>query len=267
MTRGRRRLLAIPLAALGVAALIAVNTGDAPATGALGKTFNSTQTRGTNITITVNGQITAFTSPNVAGATYQHVYSEGYVVCYNAVNSYDIGGGQSGWVPTATELTNTSTKYKLQRNTVDGIVQLTQTFTFDGKHRSLDIRMDVKNLSGAAITNVVLRRLMDMDVDSYGADGWAGNANNWFSTKDSVTAWEDTPPAGKEAHALRLGHVISTSGIGHTARITGTFDTTCSPASAGTLLSSVDRVASMAYALGTIAAGATKQGTVRYSRN
>jgi hypothetical protein len=96
---------------------------------------------------------------------------------------------------------------------------LNQTFTFNGQNKTLTIKMVLKNKSAAPLSDVVLRRVVDFDVDAAGPDGWTAT-QNWHTKTypDSVSAWsdaEDAQNAGKEAHGMVLRHLTQPGGVSH----------------------------------------------------
>jgi hypothetical protein len=131
--------------------------------------------------------------------------------------------------------------------------------------------MRVRNLSGSPISGIVLRRQVDLDVDTGGALGTAG-FNNWFgaSERDSVTAWNPANQTAQEDHAVMLRHYRRTPGTIPTfAKVTGDIlDTSCSPAN----IAADDPVegdygATIQYNIGTIGRGASATVEVQYQRN
>jgi len=233
-------------------------------------TWTSAVDRGTRFQISDHGNLLSFTSPNSAGAVYEHInigsLSEGYVLCYTApstgaVNRFDVGGAEAGWGP------NLNGPPSVRRRTVDGIFELTQTYVFNATNKSLQITMTLLNISGVVTgvpqtaTGVILRRQVDFDIDTGGAQGWAGFANRFAADGavrgDGVAAWNDRvdPPAGFEAHGAVLRHVKGN--YAHEAKVTeAILDTTCSPAhkdTAATGYARADDGGTIEYRLGSIA--------------
>ena len=248
--------------------------------------------RGTRVAVSTHGNIVAFTSPNVAGAQYEHLgvgaFSEGYVVCYTpnvlggtnvtAVDTGDFDNGRFGAAVTTVGPTTVT------RTTTDGYVRLKQSFVFNGTNKSLQIKMDLTNISNiteatdASLVGVTLRRQADFDVDTGGTSGWAAFANRFFAdTRDGVTAWNDRvdAPAGAEAHALTLRHITGTFPVaGRSAKVTGNIlDSSCNPAHTNTAALSPpysrnDFGGTLQYSLPTaLAPGRTVSATVMYVRH
>jgi hypothetical protein len=146
---------------------------------------------------------------------------------------------------------------------------LNQTFTFNGQGKSLTIKMVLKNNSASPVTNIVLTRAVDFDIDSAGPSGWGG-FTDWHAadTQDGVFAWsdrEDAVAAGKEAHGLVLRHLTQSGGVSHNAAI---YDFSCNSAAAP-LATPVygDYADSLVYLIPNLGAGASKTITVQYARH
>jgi hypothetical protein len=156
-----------------------VNTAIVPH--ALLTTFTSTYGPGTVVEVSTNGNVTGFASPTDLEHIGVGVVVEGYVVCYTnpntstPVTAYDVNSVAGGFGAA----TSTPSPTKVVRDTSDGIMRLTQTYTFDGKSRSLMITMTLENISGMTVKGVGMRRQVDFDVDAGGPDG-TGDFNNRF---------------------------------------------------------------------------------------
>lgn len=205
------------------------------------KTFSSSVEGGTHVTISIHGNITRFLSPgSLPNTGYEHIgvgaFSEGYILCYRnpfssaTVNAYDVGDSEVGFGPSIASCSS-PTACAVTRNTTDGVLQLRQNFSFNGAERRLRIQMTVKNLTGATVSNIILRRQVDFDIDTGGSQGWASFINHHASTAGfGVFAWTDSPPSGKVNHGMILRHIVRTSGVGTSARVTSNIlDTSCDP--------------------------------------
>ena len=240
-------------------------------------TYHSAAGGSTTISLSSDGNIVSYRGPDKAGAVYEHIgvgaEGEGYVLCYNIpagqVNTYDTGVAMSGWgTPTFTSLSATSSR--VVRSTADGRLTMTQLFTFDGPNRAINVDMTVKNNTAASIGGIILRRQVDFDVDTGGANGWADFAN-WHAndTHTSSFAFNDPSlaPAGSEAHAMMLQYAGNFA-KGHFAKVTGNIlDSTCT---ASTQVISLpahgDFGNTQQFQIGTLAAGAQITAAVRYIR-
>jgi hypothetical protein len=215
----------------------------------LWKTFSTAKDGGTTISVSTHGNVYSFNSPTGSEHINVGQVGEGYVLCYNAVNAYDIGLAETGFAASTTGSNN------VLRNTSDGVLSLNQVFTFSAANRSIQVAMTVKNLTGATVNGVVLRRIVDADVDGDFSDDWH------TATADSYTAWE--------IHSLVLKHISQASGVSHTAKVTTTLFTDvegCAPTPvAGPVLG--DYAGSVDYSIGNLAAGKSKTVKVTYERN
>jgi hypothetical protein len=137
--------------------------------------------------ISSGGSITLFESPlgqtNINGR-------EGYVVCAdgddNAIG-FDAGVAEAGWAGASASQPNGPGTFPLivTRTSLDGRIELKQTFTRNILDRGVDIKMDVKNTSAVVMANVKLDRYFDGDI------GGSASDDEWRSTFESV--WARTP--------------------------------------------------------------------------
>jgi hypothetical protein len=238
-------------------------------------TWTSALDGGTTVSISTHGNIIRYESPT----GYEHIgvgtFSEGYILCYTnpasgaTVNTFDTGSSESGWGPSVTS----GAPVAVDRDTADGLIHLKQVYSFDGLRKSLGIEMRITNNTAVNITNVILRRQVDFDVDTGGAKGWSGFLN-WHarSTRGGVWAWDDPsePPAGFAAHGMLMQHnSANPSPVGtRAAKVTeDILDSTCSPASKTTPLNSLnDDGETIQYNLGTLPAHQTKNFRLSYYR-
>lgn len=242
-------------------------------------TWSSTSYGGIAVTITTHGNLLAFTSPNKAGAQYEHInsgaLSEGYVLCYTNpytgvyVNAYDIGYAELGFGPATT----TTSPVTVTRKTSDGLLELKQTYSFSSSGKYLTIYMYIKNLTADQhITGIVLRRQVDYDVDTGGTQGWAAYLNTHAKTsKDGAFAWNDPSraPAGREAHGMMLWNYNSSSGITAQAKVSGgILDTscTCTTAVATPVTVPIDYGETIQFTFPSLTHGSTKYGAIRHIR-
>lgn len=215
------------------------------------------------------GNILRFEGPT----GYDHVgngqLSEGYVLCYNGINTYDTGSAQFGWGPATSTCSGDTCTFN--RTTSDGRMRLRQIFIKNTKERSLDVEMQVTNLGPVSATGVILRRQVDLDVDTGGALG-SGDFTNWFaaSQRDSVTAWNSPNDHPNEDHAVVMRHIGKSGGMPlQQPKVTAAIlDSSCSPANiaaAGPV--NGDYGATIQYNMGTIPSGQTRFTKLQYERN
>lgn len=235
-------------------------TGVVPASTTLLKLFPGAP----KVAISTHGNLLRFEGP----VGYDHIgvgaLSEGYVLCYGAVNAYDTGSAESGFGPSSTSCGATCT---VTRSTSDGKLRLRQVISRSTSLRSATFEMTLTNLTGGPITGVILRRQADLDVDTGGASG-TGNFSNWFgaSERDSVFGWNPINASGSEGHAISLVAVEPTRAL---AKVTAAIlDSSCNPtniAAAGPVFG--DRGVTLQYNIGTLPAGGSVKDTVKYLRN
>jgi hypothetical protein len=241
-----------------------------------GKTFSSEADGRTTVTVSANGTLQSFTSPDNALAQSGHYIAprDGYVLCLASNNSYFEpygGAGGQGFGP-ATTSTSSTGAFQVVRTTSDGALRLTQEFSFTGSAKRLRVKMTVTNLTPTLAISVRVRRQSDFDVDSSGRDAFAANQNSWLRTNDSVLALNDPdrfPGAEKGEHGMLLGHEASSSSDIDVTSVVATtaFEPFCSSSSLKTPQATpVDRSAALSYFVGNIDPGKSKSVTMAYQR-
>ena len=241
------------------------------------QTFSSNADRGTRVVVSTHGNVIEFNSPNTAGADYDHIaagtIAEGYMLCYTPQGgtqktTFDLAASGENGFGAATNLTG---PVRVNRATSDGILQLNQTFTFNGQNKALTIKMVVRNNSGAPVTGILLSRVVDFDVDSGGPNGGWDGFNDWHAIidtqgagGDSVFAWSerDAYPTGGEAHGMILRHLTQSGGVSHRAAI---HNLTCGPPETNTPIYG-DLADGLVYSIPNLAAGASKTINIQYQR-
>jgi hypothetical protein len=136
------------------------------------------------VCITERGNISYLESP--AGKVHLRE-REGYVVCSDfffnpTVHGFDAGIAQEGWgAPTVSQPGGPGTSpFIITRNSLDGLVQLKQTFNVIPGEREVSVTMAVKNRSTVArLPEVVLDRYFDGDLNGQ-------TANSYGATNESV---------------------------------------------------------------------------------
>ena len=237
------------------------------------KTFSTTVGRGTKVVVSTGGNITGYASPNSGSAVYEHIgvgaIGEGYVLCYDGSSAaYDLGQSASGGAAPTTTSSNVT------RNTLDGRASLQQTFSLTpggiSSATSFLVSMTVTNRTGSPMTNVVLRRQVDFDIDTGGGAGWAGFISNHSRTRGTVAAFHDPveAPAGKESHGIMM-MLQSPGGTWETRVTNAILDPSCDPTPAplaANFVSRGDFGDTMIFRLGTIPAFGSKTSVLRYMR-
>jgi hypothetical protein len=219
------------------------------------------------ICISKHGNLVRFESP----AGFEHIrnglYYEGYVLCSDAgttLNGWDNGqnGGRFDDGTVSQPGGPGTLPIIVTRNTLDGLFQLTQTFTWDPANNQVFIEMQVENVSGAKQFDVDLMRLVDLDV----GNNVTGGTNEGGTTLDSVFAWNDfgSLTGTLAPQALRLS--AATRKTAHFANLTLLAgDVACAPS---TIVppTTGDINGRVTYNLGTIPKNGTKTVTFTYRR-
>ena len=131
------------------------------------------------VCITENGNVSHLESP--AGAVHLKT-REGFAVCsYNGtyvVHGFDVGNAAEGWGPA----TVSANKRVITRTSLDGLVELKQTFTVVAANRGVDVKMELKNLSPVTLGSLEITRYFDGDIDFNGTNQYFHNGESVWAT-------------------------------------------------------------------------------------
>lgn len=239
--------------------------------------------------ISSSGNLVRFESPRGVEHLGVGVVREGAILCYTADTArvaYDVHDQAAGFEEPSFFQSNgpNTVPIEIFRSTGDGILSLRQRYTgssFVGDGPAFDLNgdgvacstleecgnctnrtahllMEVRNLSDALVTNVVLVRVADLDV--------AGASVNRFArTADSVQVWRDAGD-GSDAHGMVMQAILGQSpaqGLVQTPARSGSID--CLPESVATP-DLGDFVGKLRWTLGDLMPGETKQVRMHYRR-
>ncbi|MFQ6072833.1 MAG: hypothetical protein ACE5KT_09075, partial [Methanosarcinales archaeon] len=118
------------------------------------------------------GEIMPFQYPRGIEHLRVGAYYEGYTVAYNDGRDHVAWAGygtRSGITPVSyREIENTSTRLVVEvvTKTKDGLLEITQWFTFDKNDKYIKVQPTLKNLGSSNLTKVVYKRWADWDMDN-----------------------------------------------------------------------------------------------------
>jgi hypothetical protein len=213
-------------------------------------------TGGPKVRISREGNILLFQGANNGN----HMYSEGYALCDSSGARYSSTYWESGFNP-ATCTCSGGTTCTVTRTTTDGRMRLTQNFTKKANNpdRTFDISMKVDNLTGSTISNLVLRRVADIDI--------AAVLNEYHATtRESAMTW-GTKAMGIP-YAVRLRRILPPGGLVNDAKVTAFNDWSCNPSDqsfSGPVFG--DRAITVQFNLGKLNARKSKSVAVQYVRD
>ena len=159
------------------------------------------------VCITERGNISELESP--AGKTQIVSAREGYAVCSginaDTVHGFDAGIAEDGWgIPTVTQSNGPGTlPLVIRRDSLDGKVRLTQTFTINTGAREIQVAMAVKNLTASTLS-LLVARYFDGDIEGTSSD------DRYDLTRDSV--WGTPKSTNSVATGLMLTQNASSIG-------------------------------------------------------
>ena len=155
--------------------------------------------------------------------SYEHLavgsLQEGYTIAYltpNGVDNvkYDVYESSSGIVCVGNHICRDD---KLEfvkvteSRTDDDLIAIRQTFIVSKNETRIVIRMEITNCrkrESVDLTDVLIKRYADIDVDTGGSAGWAGFRGRWDKNRDSVFTYnldDDTREFdGKRAHVVNM---------------------------------------------------------------
>jgi hypothetical protein len=194
---------------------------------------------------------------------------EGYVLCADAdrdrATGFDAGIVEEGWGPPVVSQPSGAGTLPLvvTRTSLDGRVELKQTFSRNLAERGIDIKMDVKNLSGSVLPGVELHRYFDADIDGTSKDSWER------SRAESV--WASDVPQGEMLALTTVSPQFGATFAMVEAYVDwlpsgGSYESARACVGYGSHITAGDGVGRLARDFGAINPGVTKSVTVRYRR-
>jgi hypothetical protein len=146
---------------------------------------------------------------------------------------------------------------------LDSRVLLKQTFTRNAAERGVDVKMEVKNVSGTTLPRVLLDRYFDADI--------AGSASNDFWDRANTEAvWATDRPQGNmlllTSAPLAFGTVIGTAETFANWSPFGSRQSSRGCVPYVTIYSTFDGVGRVERVFGSIDPGVMKTATFRYRR-
>jgi hypothetical protein len=92
-----------------------------------------------------------------------------------------------------------------ESHTDDNILKVRQAFIISKNGTRIVIRMDLANISRTDVTDLVIKRYADIDVDTGGSAGWANFQARWDKNRDSVFTYN----LDEDAPERRRGHIVN----------------------------------------------------------
>jgi len=153
---------------------------------------------------------------------YEHlaigVLEEGYTLVYKTSPGgpdhvkYDVYQSSSGIVCVENHICrndNLEFVKSTESRTDDGLITIRQTFTISKNTTRVIIRMAITNCHrerSIDLTDFLVKRYADIDVDTGGSAGWAGFQAYWDKTRYSVFSYnlDGDAPKGKRAHVVNM---------------------------------------------------------------
>jgi hypothetical protein len=135
--------------------------------------------------LTTDGNIGEIEAP----AGYEHVFAEGYAVCWNDAGTkyWDYGAGDSGFGPPQVVSGCTSgSGCTIRRDTLDGNFRFTMKFAQNKSEREITIDQTLTNLYTDTFVDIDLVRQADLDMDGTGG----GGGDKFGSSIFTVWLWE-----------------------------------------------------------------------------
>ncbi len=202
--------------------------------------------------VTTHANLIRLISPQGSG---DHIHEEGYAICSNGgatVHGYDASVVDAGFsAPT------TATGSKNVRTTTDGKFRLTQNFTRTPNAAEVEVKMTLRNISRAPISDVQISRYVSFDINE-------ARVKSAVATEDSVAA--------VNVNGLMLSADTLDQGVPHFTEIEAfdpwrTSRTGCEALSPLASPAGPDNLTGrLTYNLGTMAPGATSVVRVVYKR-
>jgi hypothetical protein len=153
---------------------------------------------------------------------YEHlavgVLEEGYTLVYKTAPGgadhvkYDVYQSSSGIVCVDSHICrndNSEFVKSTESRTDDGLITIRQTFTVSKNATRVIIRMEITNCHkerSVDLTDFLVKRYADIDVDTGGSAGWANYQAYWDKTRYSVFSYnlDGDAPKDKRAHVVDM---------------------------------------------------------------
>ena len=151
---------------------------------------------------------------------YEHlavgVLEEGYTLAYKIGNTdhvkYDVYESTNGIVCVSNEICrNDKNEFvkMTESRTDDDLLTIRQTFTISKNATRVIIRMEITNChrrKSVDLTDFLVKRYADIDVDTGGSAGWAAFQAYWEKTRYSIFTYnlDSDAPEGKRAHVVNM---------------------------------------------------------------
>lgn len=164
----------------------------------------------------------ALSSLEAGGEQYEHLavgdLEEGYALFYKAggadLVAHDIFATLPGDLVNITRLSNQTLRNDAGEfvvgtlsRTTDDMLEIRNMLTFAVDATRVTVRMDITNTAKQDLTEVLVKRYSDIDVDTGGRNGWANFQNHFSKDRDSVHAWNqpsEVRQPGKHAHIVNM---------------------------------------------------------------
>ena len=220
---------------------------------------------GDSVCFSNHGNISRFKSPSA----FEHIavgyIGEGYSLCSSVgISGYDAGADESGFGTATVNQPNGVNTFPLTitRDTTDGFFRLQQTFSRDTAEKDVTVTMKLTNLSRSVISEVLLVRYFDGDIDGDISD------DRYAQTTDSVWGWDDTTGHGLmlTAQSFAVPHFMAAEPFSSWDPRTGGVATHCDIGGVTTPTAPGDFVGAVIYSIDAINPGQSKTVKVLYRR-
>lgn len=153
---------------------------------------------------------------------YEHlaigVLEEGYTLVYKLAPAgpdqvkYDVYESSSGIVCVSNHICRNDNQELVkctESRTDDGLLHIRQYFTISKNTTRIIIRMEITNCGrerSLDLTDFLVKRYADIDVDTGGSAGWANFEAYWDKTRYSTFTYniDGDAPKGKRAHVVNM---------------------------------------------------------------
>ena len=209
------------------------------------------------VCITENGNISWIESP--AGAVHLKA-REGYAVCsYDVaftVHGFDVNMAAEGWGPSIVS----DNKRIITRTSLDGLIELKQTFTIVPAERGVDVKMDLKNLSPTTLPGLMLARYFDGDINGQTSNEYSHTGDTiWGRSSDGLLL---TPAPVANVYTYLVSAPYSDwNPFGATKQLARGCEVSLAPSGV-----TGDYVGGLIATLGAVKPGKTKSLTLHYRR-
>ncbi len=174
----------------------------------------------------------------------------------NTVHGFDVNIAAEGWGPSIVS----DNKRIITRTSLDGLIELKQTFTVVPAERGVDVKMEVKNLSPVTLLGLQVARSFDGDIDGQVANEYSHTGETIWGQESRGLLLTTSPLVNAYTHLVSAPY-SDWDPVGSSKQLARGCEVALAPSGA-----TGDYVGGLIAALGAVKPGKSKSVTLHYKR-